>query len=286
MALLQYPRDAIERGMKNSREHGTHLKQMPEWKDLLEKHQRYRLILSVLLIFCLVVWGCDAQEHEPEVRSTSTRIPAETAYPENVERTGEKGDKALSAYQLPKIVAFGNSLTAGLGVTPDQSYPGQLERRLQEAGYRYQVINAGVSGETTAGGVRRVDWVLKSDPAIVILELGANDALRGQSLEQSHANLKSIIAKFQAERVKVILAGMKIPLNYGETYTRQFEVMYQKLADEMQVPLIPFFLRGVAADRHLNQGDGIHPTEDGYKLVVDNVWETLMPLLKRRGIEN
>lgn len=238
-------------------------------------------ILSVWMLFCLVLAGCDSQDQGEPSLWESQRAPSETTSTDLVGRKSQDAIIRQREAALPKIVAFGDSLTAGLGVSPDQAYPAKLEETLQAAGYQYEVVNAGVSGETTAGGVRRVDWILKNKPAYVILELGANDALRGQPLEQSYRNLQAIIARLQEEGVGVILAGMKIPLNYGEAYTREFEGMYVKLAAQYQIPLIPFFLEGVAAQRALNQSDGIHPTAEGYTLVVENVWKVLKPLLKR-----
>lgn len=181
----------------------------------------------------------------------------------------------------PRIVAFGDSLTAGLGVGADESYPAQLQRRLDALQYRYRVINAGVSGETTAGGLRRVSWVLKSRPELVILELGANDGLRGLSLDQTRENLDRIIQRFRQEGVTVVLAGMKLPPNYGKDYTAGFEAMYAALARKHRLPLIPFFLEGVAASATLNQADGIHPTKEGYQVIVEEVLKTLIPLLDR-----
>jgi acyl-CoA thioesterase-1 len=178
-------------------------------------------------------------------------------------------------------VAFGNSLTAGLGVAPDESYPAQLEKRLQENGFQYEVINAGVSGDTTAGGVRRTEWILKSQPTVVILELGVNDGLRGLPLQQTYTNLHIIIERLKREGVIVILAGMRIPVNYGEDYTGEFHEMYERLAQEFSLPLIPFFLDGVATQPGLNQMDGVHPTGEGYTIVTQNVWRTLEPILKQ-----
>lgn len=181
----------------------------------------------------------------------------------------------------PRIVAFGDSLTAGLGVSADESYPAQLQRRLDELQYRYRVINAGVSGETTAGGLRRVSWVLKSRPELVILELGGNDGLRGLSLDQTRDNLDRIIQRLRQAGVKVVLAGMKLPPNYGKDYTAGFEAMYAALARKHRIPLIPFFLEGVAASATLNQADGIHPTKEGYRVIVEELLKTLIPLLDR-----
>lgn len=179
----------------------------------------------------------------------------------------------------PKIVAFGDSLTAGLGVSPDEAYPAQLQRRLDAAGYRYRVINAGVSGDTTAGGVRRVEWVLNSKPAIVIVELGANDGLRGIDPAQTQANLDTIVQRLQAAGVAVVLAGMKLPPNYGKDYTGRFESVFPAVAKKYRVPLMPFFLDGVATQQGLNQADGIHPTEAGYRVISEHLFDVLKPLL-------
>ena len=183
----------------------------------------------------------------------------------------------------PVIVSFGDSLTAGLGLPLDQAYPAQLERRLHEAGYPHRVVNAGVSGDTSAGGVRRVDSVLALHPAIVIVEFGANDGLRGLPLSQTRTNLASILDRLRSARVPVILAGMKLPPNYGPEYTTQFAAIYPELARTYGATLIPFFLEGVAARPQLNQEDGIHPTAEGYSVIVDQLLVFLRPLLDRRA---
>jgi len=186
-----------------------------------------------------------------------------------------------SAADRPRIVAFGDSLTAGLGVAAEESYPAQLQRRLDNAELRYRVINAGVSGDTSAGGLRRVAWVLKSKPRVVILELGANDGLRGLSLQETSGNLAQIIRQFKKASVTVVLAGMKLPPNYGAEYTSGFESIYAKLAKEYRLTLIPFFLDGVAGSVSLTQADGIHPTAEGYRIIVDNVMKAVKPLLEQ-----
>ena len=200
----------------------------------------------------------------------------------SIETTASQGQpKTPVSTERPRIVAFGNSLTAGLGVAPDRSYPAHLQRALDAAGYVYRVVNAGVSGETTAGGVRRVSWVLNNKPVIVILELGANDGLRGLSLQETKANLERIIQQLQQASVTVVLAGMKLPPNYGQDYTAGFEALYQTLAKQYRVTLIPFFLDGVAGSASLNQADGIHPTGEGYRLIVEKILPTLEPVLER-----
>ena len=179
----------------------------------------------------------------------------------------------------PVIVAFGDSLTAGLGVPVEQAYPARLEQKLRAAGYPHRVINAGVSGDTTAGGLRRVGAVLALQPAIVILELGANDGLRGIGLDEIRANLEAIIRRLRAAGVAVVLAGMKLPPNYGPAYTDRFAAMYDRLAREQGVVLMPFFLDGVAARPEFNQPDGIHPTAEGYQIIVEKLWPIVRPLL-------
>ena len=189
--------------------------------------------------------------------------------------------KTQVSAKRPRIVAFGNSLTAGLGVAPDKSYPAQLQRQLNTTGYPYLVVNAGVSGDTTAGGIRRVSWILNSKPSIVILELGANDGLRGLSLQETKTNLERIIQQLQHASVTVVLAGMKLPPNYGMEYTAGFEALYLALAKQYHLTMIPFFLDGVAGSSSLNQADGIHPTGEGYRLIVEKIFPALEPLLER-----
>jgi len=179
------------------------------------------------------------------------------------------------------IVAFGDSLTAGFGVPAEETYPARLAERLKREGYDYRVVNAGVSGDTTAGGVRRVDWALRLKPEIVILELGVNDALRGQKLAGVRANLDQMITRFQAAGVRVLVAGMRLPPNYGDRYAEDFHRLYAEVARAHQAPLMPFFLDGVGAVARLNQADGIHPTAEGYAIVVDRLWPYLVPLLRR-----
>lgn len=182
----------------------------------------------------------------------------------------------------PRIVAFGDSLTAGLGVQVDESYPAQLQRKLDDLNYPYRVINAGVSGDTTAGGLRRVPWILNNKPELVILELGANDGLRGLDVDQTKNNLQQIVERLREAGATVILAGMKLPPNYGQDYTTRFEAIYPTLAQEYRLPLIPFFLEGVGGASSLNQADGIHPTKEGYEIIVEQVLKVLKPVLSKR----
>ena len=249
------------------------------WGKFFDQTLVILCILPASVLFCLTMLGCDVQEGSPvghvESQGNATKvIPIQDNVGLSFQQEQSKSN------DLPRIVAFGDSLTAGLGVPPDDAYPGQLARWLRDQGLAYEVINAGVSGETSAGGLRRVEWILKSQPMLVILELGANDGLRGQPLKETYENLKGIIEGLQAKGVIVVLAGMRLPLNYGDDYTEEFSELYKRLAKEYDVPFIPFFLEGVATHRHLNQGDGLHPNAEGYSIVVQNVWKTLQPILK------
>ncbi len=181
----------------------------------------------------------------------------------------------------PVIAALGDSLTAGIGVDPEQNFPSQLQRKLDESGYRYRVVNAGVSGDTSAQGLNRLPTVRELRPAIVIVALGANDGLRGLPVETTRDNLEAIIRAVQEDGSKVVLAGMEIPPNYGLAYTRAFRAIFPELAGRYGTALIPFLLEGVGGHAELNQDDGIHPTGKGYRIVAANVWKILKPLLDR-----
>ena len=239
--------------------------------------------LLFCLCLCLIVpYGCDYgnASSSPPPFSSPPRDSVGARLGTDVMAQPDR-PKTHGSAERPRIVAFGNSLTAGLGVAPAESYPAQLQRTLDAAGYAYRVVNAGVSGDTTAGGVRRVSWVLNSTPSIVILELGGNDGLRGLSLHETKANLERIIQQLQQASVTVVLAGMKLPPNYGQDYTAGFEALYQAIAKQYHLTLIPFFLDGVAGSSSLNQADGIHPTGEGYRLIVEKVFTVLEPLLER-----
>jgi len=181
----------------------------------------------------------------------------------------------------PVIVALGDSLTSGRGVAADEAYPALLEVRLRREGYEYRVVNAGVSGDTTAGGLRRVDWVLRADPEVVIVALGANDGLRGQSPRAMRANLDAIVARLAASGARVLLAGMRLPPNYGAEFAREFQAVFPDVARRAGIALMPFLLEGVAADPGLNQPDGIHPNPAGHRVIAHRLWPYLRPLLKK-----
>jgi acyl-CoA thioesterase I len=186
----------------------------------------------------------------------------------------------VAAAEARVIVALGDSLTAGFGVAPEEAWPALVEARLRKEGHPYRVVNAGVSGDTSAGGLRRVDWVLRAKPEVAIVALGANDGLRGQDPGQTRANLASIVARLKQAGVRVLLAGMRLPPNYGAERTREFATLYRDVAREAGVPLMPFLLDGVAADPKLNQADGIHPNAVGHRQIAEKLWPHLLPLLK------
>jgi len=200
----------------------------------------------------------------------------ETLEPENIPLSSDMPDINDTR---PILVAFGNSLTEGSGVDPAQNYPAKLQARIDAAGYSYRVLNAGEAGETSAQGLNRIESILDLHPAIVIVEFGANDGLRGIPSGTTRRNLEEIVARLQSAGAAVVLAGMEMPPNYGPQYTSAFRDIFRRVSEEQGVPLIPFFLEGVGGHAELNQTDGIHPTAEGYDIVVDSVWKILQPLL-------
>lgn len=189
------------------------------------------------------------------------------------------------AAERPRIVFLGTSLTAGLGVSPDSAYPALIQRRLDSLGAAFDVVNAGVSGETAAGGLRRAAWILGEPFEILVLELGANDGLRGAAPDSIRATLGELIAlaRSRAPEAAIVLAGMEAPPNLGTRYTASFRAIFPALAADYQVTLIPFLLDGVAAIDSLNQNDRIHPNEAGHRVVAERVWEALDPLVSARA---
>ncbi len=178
-----------------------------------------------------------------------------------------------------KIVFFGDSLTAGFGLPEDQSFPSQIQTFLKRDGINWVVVNAGITGDTTSGALRRLTWVMKSSPDAVFVALGANDGLRGMETSLIKKNLQIIVKRFKEARVKVILAGVLLPVNYGEDYTKSFRQVYVDLAKKERLDFYPFLLEGVAMDKKLNLSDGIHPNEAGQKIVAERVYEFLKPVL-------
>jgi acyl-CoA thioesterase-1 len=191
---------------------------------------------------------------------------------------------ATAAAAAPRIVVLGDSLTAGLGLPVERSYPALLGERLKQEGLNYEVVNAGVSGDTSAGGLSRLDWALAGDVRILVVALGGNDGLRGLPIEELKQNLSTIIERAQARHIAVVLAGMEAPPNFGRDYIVAFHKVYPALARQYHVALVPFLLQGVAGIDRLNQRDGIHPTAEGARIVADNVWTVLKPIVdQQRG---
>jgi acyl-CoA thioesterase-1 len=178
------------------------------------------------------------------------------------------------------VVVLGDSLTAGLGLSATDAYPALLQRKVDAASLDFDVINAGVSGDTSAGGVRRLDWVLQGDVRVLVVALGANDGLRGLPVPELKRNLKAIVSTARERGIAVLLAGMEAPPNAGPEYAAAFRQAYHDVAREEGVPLVPFLLEGVAGHSHLNQSDGIHPNAEGTRMVADTLWPALAPLVQ------
>jgi acyl-CoA thioesterase-1 len=227
-----------------------------------------------LLGTLLLAGAACSRQSESSGRQAGSQAQLEGPAPVNGPVSGGETD------DRPVIVAFGDSLTAGLGVDERSSYPAVLQRELDARGYRYRVVNAGVSGDTSGGGVARVEDVLAYRPRIVILELGANDGLRGLPVATTRANLEQIIQTLQRGGARVVLAGMTLPPNYGADYVHSFERVFVDLSKEYNLPRIPFLLEGVAAHPYLMQSDGLHPNAAGQRIVAKNVLQVLEPLLK------
>ena len=221
----------------------------------------FHLILS--LAFALsILSSCGSSTEQKQTETTST-------------------DSTQVKTTQKTILFFGNSLTAGYGIDPEDAFAGLTQQRLDSLGKDYRVINGGLSGETTAGGLSRLDWFLEEEPTIFVLELGGNDGLRGILPSESKSNLLAIIDKVRAKypNTTIILAGMQIPPNMGQEYTEEFKAIYPAVADEKNVTLIPFLLEGVAGNPELNLPDGIHPTEEGHKIVFETVWPFIEKLI-------
>ncbi|WP_018477959.1 arylesterase [Pontibacter roseus] len=227
-------------------------------------------LISLLLSLLLLASGC-------EQAGTTERVQAEQEAGAQATVAGEN----TKTERTKTIVFFGNSLTAGYGLEPDQAFPALLQARIDSLGLPYKAVNAGLSGETSAGGKSRIDWLLKQPIDVFVLELGANDGLRGIDPASTYDNLATIIDKVREKNpeAEIILAGMQMPPSMGQRFTKEFQEVYTRLAKDKEVALIPFLLEGVAGERALNQGDGIHPTIEGQRILADNVWTVLEPIL-------
>jgi acyl-CoA thioesterase-1 len=220
-----------------------------------------------ILAASLLIAACGQNNNSAEVSPSSKKTDSTSSPPASTAKT---------------ILFFGNSLTAGFGVEPSQAFPALIQKKLDSLHLPYKAINAGVSGETSSGGLARVDWILRQSPDIFVLELGGNDGLRGIPLSETKKNLQGIInrVKEKSPGTKIILAGMMMPPNMGSLYTKEFQSIYPDLAKANQISLIPFLLEGVGGEAELNQADGIHPTAQGHKVVAENVWKVLRPGLQ------
>lgn len=231
------------------------------------------MFAGALALSLLTVVGCGGSTSSTRSASSSEGQPpvsAPAATPEQPARADNR----------PRVVVLGDSITAGLGLSPEQAYPTLIQQKIDAASLGYHVVNAGVSGDTSAGGLSRLDWALDGDVKVMVVALGGNDGLRGLPAEELQKNLATIIERAQARKIAVVLAGMEAPPNFGQTYTVSFRQVYADLAKQYGVPLIPFLLQGVAGIEGLNQRDGIHPTAEGARTVADNVWTVLRPTLK------
>lgn len=231
-----------------------------------------------------MLWaGCSGKDQDKpvtELRVETKPVGPEPAAPARVSPPVAAAVPASA--RTPRIIFLGDSLTAGLGLDAERNFPSLIGQRLKKEGYPYQVVNAGVSGDTSAGGLRRLEWALgEGDPKILLVALGGNDGLRGLPPPDLERNIAAIIEEGQRRGLTVILAGMEAPPNYGPEYTAAFRQTYQDLARKYRVRLIPFLLQGVAGDSSLNQGDGIHPNERGARMLADTVWHALEPVLKK-----
>jgi acyl-CoA thioesterase-1 len=229
-----------------------------------------RIAGAVLFLTVLLCCACVKPKEVERTRD----LPQPAKAPEGAS-TGETQD------DRPLIVAFGDSLTSGLGVGSEENYPAKLQTKIDAGGYRYKVINAGVSGDTSSQGLDRLESILTLRPAIVIVEFGANDGLRGLPVSVTRQNLEAIVGGLQDAGSKIVMAGMRLPPNYGTEYTAAFHKIFADVAAERHAALVPFLLEGVGGHAELNQVDGIHPTAKGYDIVVENVFRILAPLLRK-----
>lgn len=223
-----------------------------------------------VLVTCLLLAGCGSTE--PKASENKGAARPETSAPPSA--------PATPADRRPVIVAFGDSLTAGFGADSGKSYPDFLQRDLDAHRRAYHVVNAGISGDTSTDGLVRIDTVTALKPAIVILEFGGNDGLRGLPVATTRDNLEKMVVALQKAGAKVVLAGMTLPPNYGPDYIHSFEAVYRDLAKKYRLPLIPFLLEGVGGRPSLMQRDGIHPTAEGNQIVANNVMRVLAPVLQ------
>jgi len=239
-----------------------------------EMKQGWRLACGCAVLACLAACKPDGPSARPDsTKAEASPLPAATT---------DAGVAAVPRAAKKTVLFLGTSLTAGLGLEPEQAYPMLIQRMIDSAGLAYRVVNAGVSGETSSGLLRRVDWLLRQKLAVVVIETGANDGLRGVPVDAMRANLRQIIRRIRSAQpdVAIALIQMEAMPNMGRSYADAFRAAFPALSREENVHLLPFLLDGVAGDRDLNQADGIHPNDEGERIVARNVWGALKPLLR------
>ncbi|WP_189603284.1 arylesterase [Salinimicrobium marinum] len=234
------------------------------------------LLLCFALLFSGFLTSCGDNTGNKEEEKTEEIVNSEN----------DLQEKESSETETGVILFFGNSLTAGLGVESEEAFPALIQEKLDSLRLDFEVVNAGLSGETTAGGRNRIDWVLNQDVEVFVLELGANDGLRGVPVEETKRNLQAIINTVREKNpdTQIILAGMQMPPNMGKDYTSRFSNIFPELAEENEVHLIPFLLENVGGIAELNQNDGIHPTAEGQKILAENVWDVLEPIVEEKMV--
>jgi acyl-CoA thioesterase I len=228
-------------------------------------------LAAALAVSAVLAIGCERSNEKSPEPAASESVP---------ESSAARTAPTPRPDARPRVVFLGDSLTAGLGLTPDEAYPSLIQQKMDADALNFQAVNAGVSGDTSAGGLSRLDWALEGDVRAMVVALGGNDGLRGLPASELKKNLATIIERAQAKHIAVVLAGMEAPPNFGHGYIAEFHKVYPELATQYGVPLVPFLLQGVAGIEGLNQRDGIHPTAEGARTVADNVWTVLRPTLK------
>ncbi len=239
------------------------------------RYRRREILVATLalVVACRSNGNMDAANNSADTKNNmSVAKRAETTAAEN---------SVAVSIRIPVVLFFGTSLTAGYGLDPQQAFPSLIEQKARSEGVPIKVINAGLSGETTAGALRRIDWVLRTPADVVVIEAGANDALRGLSPDAARLNLERLISAVRQKqpRAKIVLIQMEAPPNYGIAYTRRFRAVYDEVARKEKLPLVPFLLTGVAGIPRLNQPDGVHPNLAGERIVAANVWQALKPIV-------
>lgn len=227
--------------------------------------------IAPFIVVATIVCASCAQPDPPR--------PADAVLHESPVPVAQPPAAAPAASPAPRIVFLGDSLTAGYGLDKEAAVPALIQKRLEERGYDFEVVNAGVSGDTSAGGLSRLDWSLEGDVRILVIELGGNDGLRGLPVDNLKRNLTEIIRRAKSRGVTVVLTGMEAPPNFGASYTSEFRAAFKQLAHEHEVTFVPFYLEGVAGIAELNLEDGIHPNEKGSRIIEETMWTALEPLL-------